>query len=275
MKTAFIGGGNMATAIITGLFKSNPDSVVQVGDPNPEVKQRLESQCPAKVFANATEAIKGMDVIVLAVKPQILSMVLNEIGDVITQDQLVVSIMAGVTSQHIADGIKADAPVIRTMPNTPALLGLGITALYADGNCTPTHRDQAQQLMSAAGETVWLDDESLIDVVTGVSGSGPAYYFFMIESMSKAGTRLGLPAEVATKLAVHTAFGASSMAVESEEDVEILKQRVTSKGGTTQAALESMQRDGFAKLIDAAVSAAAERGRELASGNSPAKDSTT
>lgn len=272
MKTAFIGGGNMATALITGLFKANPESIVQVGDPGPDVKQRLESQWPLTCYSSAAEAIKGMDVIVLAVKPQILPLVLKEIENLVSAGQLIVSIMAGVTSRNIAAGLNVEAPIIRTMPNTPSLLGLGITALYADDNCNQQHRDQAQRLMSAAGETVWLEEESLMDAVTAVSGSGPAYFFYMIEAMSKAGTRLGLPSDIANKLAVHTAYGASSMAVESDVGVEVLKQRVTSKGGTTQAALESMQESGFAELIDAAVSAAAQRGRELA-GETPAKDS--
>jgi len=270
MKIAFIGGGNMATAIIAGLFKSNSDAVVQVGDPGPDVKQRLESQWPLTCYASAAQAIKGMDVIVLAVKPQILPIVLDEIGGQVTSQQLIISIMAGVTVQNIASGLESDAPIVRTMPNTPALLGLGITALYADSNCSQQHRDQAQQLMAAAGETVWLEDESLVDAVTAVSGSGPAYFFYMIEAMSKAGARLGLPADVATKLAVHTAYGASSMAVESDVGVEELRARVTSKGGTTQAALESMHSNGFAELIDTAVSAAAKRGRQLAEGDSPA-----
>jgi pyrroline-5-carboxylate reductase len=155
------------------------------------------------------------------------------------------------------------------MPNTPALLGLGITALYAQNSCSQEQRDQAQRLMATAGETVWLEDESLIDVVTAVSGSGPAYFFYLIEAMSNAGTRLGLPTEVAAKLAAHTALGASTMATESDVDVNELRQRVTSKGGTTQAAIESMQTNQFENLIDAAVSAAAERGRQLSRDSEP------
>ena len=268
MKTAFIGGGNMATALISGLFEADPDTVVQVGDPGAGVKERLENQWPLTCFASAAEAIEGMDVIVLAVKPQILPAVLDEINGRLTAQQLLISIMAGVTTQRIAAGLSVSVPVIRTMPNTPALVGLGITALYAHSNCTSRHREQAQKLMSAAGETVWLEDEGLMDVVTAVSGSGPAYFFYMIEAMRAAGTRLGLPADVASRLALHTALGASTMAVKSDVDVHELRQQVTSSGGTTQAALESMHRSGFEALIDAAVSAAAERGRQLAAGTS-------
>lgn len=275
MKIAFIGGGNMATALIAGMFKSNPDSIIQVGDPGTEVKQRLESQWPLTCYPSAAQAIAAMDVIVLAVKPQILPVVLAEIGDLVTAKQLLVSVMAGVTTEDIASGVKASAPVIRTMPNTPALLGLGITALFADSNCSQLHCDQAQQLMATAGETVWLEHEDLINVVTAVSGSGPAYFFYLIEAMSNAGARLGLPEEVANKLAVHTAYGASAMAVESDVGVEILRQRVTSKGGTTQAALESMRKHEFEQLIDAAVSAATERGRQLAGGTSPSAAGTS
>lgn len=263
MKIAFIGGGNMATALIGGLYKSNPDADVQVADPNPEAKTRLEEQWPLSCYASASEAIAGMDVIVLAVKPQILPMVLKEIGAQVSADQLVISIVAGITVAQMAGGIKAAAPIIRTMPNTPALLGLGITGLYADKHCSEQHKNLANSLLSSAGETVWLEDESLIDVVTAVSGSGPAYFFYLIEAMRQAGTRLGLPADIATKLALHTAYGAGAMAVQSEVDVSELRQRVTSKGGTTEAALQSMQSGGFEALIDAAVSAAARRGQEL------------
>lgn len=263
MKIVFIGGGNMATALIGGLYRSDPDAVVRVSDPDPEVKVRLEKKWPLTCFANATDAIDGMDVIVLAVKPQILPMVLKEIGALISADQLVISIVAGITISQMANGIKSTPPIIRTMPNTPALLGLGITGLHADSRCSEQHKKLADSLLSSAGETVWLDDESLIDVVTAVSGSGPAYFFYLIESMRQAGTRLGLPADIAAKLALHTAYGASAMAVQSDVDVSELRQRVTSKGGTTEAALRSLQSGGLEELIDAAVSAAAKRGQEL------------
>lgn len=263
MKITFIGGGNMATALIGGLYKSDPDAGVRVADPNQEVKARLEEKWPLTCFASATDAIDGVDVIVLAVKPQILPMVLKEIGELVSADQLVISIVAGITISQIADRIKSAAPIIRTMPNTPALLGLGITGLYADSHCSEQHKELANSLLSSAGETVWLDNESLIDVVTAVSGSGPAYFFYLIEAMRQAGTRLGLPAEIAAKLALHTAYGASAMAIQSDLDVSELRQRVTSKGGTTEAALQSMQSGGFEALIDSAVSAATRRGQEL------------
>lgn len=263
MKIAFIGGGNMATALIGGLYKSDPDAGVRVADPNPEVKARLEAKWPLTCFASAADAIDGVDVIVLAVKPQILPMVLEEIGELVSADQLLISIVAGITIRQMADGIKSATPIIRTMPNTPALLGLGITGLYADSHCGEQHKALANSLLSSAGETVWLEDESLIDVVTAVSGSGPAYFFYLIEAMRQAGTRLGLPADIAAKLALHTAYGASAMAIQSDLDVSELRQRVTSKGGTTEAALKSMQSGGFDALIDAAVSAATRRGQEL------------
>jgi pyrroline-5-carboxylate reductase len=270
MKIAFIGGGNMATALIGGLYKSNPDVTVHVADPNPDVKTRLEGQFPVTCFAVAADAIAGMDMIVLAVKPQILPQVLEQIGRQVTAQQLVISIVAGITATQIANGIKAPAAIVRTMPNTPALLGLGITGLFADEYCSLQQKEQAKQLMSAAGETVWLQDESLIDVVTAVSGSGPAYFFYLIEAMRKAGARLGLPPDVAAKLALHTAYGASAMAIKSDVDVSELRQRVTSKGGTTQAAIECLQAGGFETLVDAAVSAATERGRELSTPTKPA-----
>jgi len=150
------------------------------------------------------------------------------------------------------------------MPNIPALIDQGITALFANEKCGPEQLQLAQNLMQSVGAVVWLEQEDLLDVVTAVSGSGPAYFFYLVEAMQKAGTRLGLPAEVASKLALHTASGASAMALQSDIDVAGLRQRVTSKGGTTQAALDILRAGGFEELVDAAITAATRRGKELA-----------
>lgn len=265
MKIAFIGGGNMATALIGGLFASQDQiEQLQVADPSPDVKKRLEGKWPISCFTNATDAIRGMDTIVLAVKPQILPVVLNEIENAVSQHQLVISIVAGIPISQIAGHLGAKQAIVRTMPNTPALIGLGITGLYASSACDQDQRQQAEKLMRAGGEAVWLENEDLLDVVTAVSGSGPAYFYYLIEAMQNAGTRLGLSKEIAGKLALHTAYGASAMAVESDVDVAELRQRVTSRGGTTEAALEALAAGNFEELIDSAITAATKRGQDLA-----------
>lgn len=267
MRIAFIGGGNMATALISSLFASrhNVDRI-QVAEPDVEARKRLKRQWPVHCFETATDAIKGMDAIVLAVKPQVLPLVLEEIGDLVSSKQLIISIVAGIHTSQIAAQIDSNPPIVRTMPNTPALIGLGITGMYARINCSLNQRELTQNLMESAGEVVWLDKESLLDVVTAVSGSGPAYFYYLIECLRNAGTRQGLPADVAAKLALHTAYGASAMAVQSAVDVTELRQRVTTRGGTTEAALEQLDAGQFEQLIDSAIKAATRRGQEL-SGN--------
>jgi pyrroline-5-carboxylate reductase len=265
MRIAFIGGGNMATALISSLFASrhNVDRI-KVADPGIVARERLQKRWPVACFEKAADAIKEMDAIVLAVKPQVLPQVLDEIGNLVTHNQLVISIVAGIHTSQIASQLRSNPPIVRTMPNTPALIGLGITGMYARVNCSLAQRELTQNLMESAGEVVWLDKESLLDVVTAVSGSGPAYFYYLIECLRKAGTRLGLPADVAARLALYTAYGASAMAVQSDVDVTELRQRVTTKGGTTEAAMEQLHAGDFEQLIDAAITAATNRGPELA-----------
>ena len=264
MRIAFIGGGNMATALISSLFASrhNVDRI-QVADPGIGVRERLQRRWPVHCFERAADAIKGMDAIVLAVKPQVLPLVLEEIGDLVTSEQLVISIVAGIHTSQIAAQLKSDSPIVRTMPNTPALIGLGITGMYAPINCNLAQRELTQNLMESAGEVVWLERESLLDVVTAVSGSGPAYFYYLVESLRNAGTRLGLPADIAARLALYSAYGASTMAVQSDVDVTELRQRVTTQGGTTQAAIDILEAGHFAELVDSAIAAATRRGKEL------------
>ena len=265
MRIGFIGGGNMATALISSLFASRHNiNRVQVADPGVEAREYLQKRWPVTCYEQAADAIKGMDAIVLAVKPQVLPEVLDEIQDLVTDQQLIISIVAGIHTSQIAAHLRSSPPIVRTMPNTPALIGLGITGMYARVNCTLAQRELSQNLMESAGEVVWLDKESLLDVVTALSGSGPAYFYYLIECLRNAGTQLGLPAEVAAKLALHTAHGASVMAVRSEADVIELRQRVTTAGGTTQAAMEELHAGNFEQLVDSAIRAATRRGQELA-----------
>lgn len=265
MRIGFIGGGNMATALISSLFASrhNVDRV-QVADPGAQAREYLQKRWPVACYERAADAITGMDAIVLAVKPQVLPMVLEEIRDLVTDRQLIISIVAGIPTSQIAAHLTSSPPIVRTMPNTPALIGLGITGMYARVNCTLAQRELSQNLMESAGEVVWLEKESLLDIVTAVSGSGPAYFYYLVECLGKAGTRLGLPADIASKLALHTAHGASVMAVQSQADVTELRQQVTTKGGTTEAALQQLDAGHFEQLIDTAIAAATRRGQELA-----------
>jgi pyrroline-5-carboxylate reductase len=266
MKIAFIGGGIMTTALISGLF-ANADrpQTIQVADPEADARDRLTKKWPVSCFEMAADAIAGMDAIVLAVKPQVLPVVLDEIGHQVKTGQLVISIVAGIPISHILESLDSRTPVIRTMPNTPARIGLGITALHAHKSCTGPQRQMAQELMQAAGEVVWVDTEDLMDVVTAVSGSGPAYFFYLIEAIQKAGARLGLPEKISASLAMQTAYGASAMAVQSNLTVTELRRRVTTKGGTTEAALEQLVSGHFEQLMDTAIAAATQRGIELAS----------
>lgn len=265
MKIAFVGGGNMATALISSLFASRHNiDRVQVADPGSAKREHLRKRWPVTCFNNATEAIEGMDALVLAVKPQVLPSVLEEIGSLVNDQQLVISIVAGIHTSQIAARLKHNPPIIRTMPNTPALIGLGITGMYARINCNLAQREMTQNLMESAGEVVWLDKESLLDVVTAVSGSGPAYFYYLIECLRNAGTKLGLPADVAAKLALHTAYGASTMALQSDVDVTELRQQVTTPGGTTEAAFKQLDAGHFEQLVERAIEAATKRGQELA-----------
>jgi pyrroline-5-carboxylate reductase len=265
MRIGFIGGGNMATALISRLFASrHVVDRVQVADPGVAAREYLKKRWPVSCYERGADAIKGMDAIVLAVKPQVLPAVLEEIKHLVTDRQLIISIVAGIPTNQIAAHLESNPPIVRTMPNTPALIGLGITGMYARVNCTLVQRELAQNLMESAGEVVWLDKESLLDVVTAVSGSGPAYFYYLVECLRNAGTQLGLPAEVAARLALHTAHGASVMAVQSDLDVIELRQRVTTPGGTTEAAMEKLTTGHFQELIDAAIAAATHRGKELA-----------
>ena len=265
MRIGFIGGGNMATALISRLFASRHSiDRVQVADPGAGAREYLQKRWPVSCYEHAVDAIKGMDAIVLAVKPQVLPEVLEEIRNHVTDQQLIISIVAGIPTSQIAAHLESNPPIVRTMPNTPALIGLGITGMYARVNCNLAQRELTQNLMESAGEVVWLDRESLLDVVTAVSGSGPAYFYYLVECLRNAGTRLGLPAEIAAKLALHTAYGASAMAVQSDVDVIELRERVTTPGGTTEAAMKQFNAGHFEQLIDSAVTAATRRGQELA-----------
>ena len=265
MLITFIGGGNMASAMISGLLETAETGVtVQVSDPSIEARKRLEEAFGIKTFASASEAVRGADLVVLAVKPQVIPHVLDELSGRLKQGQVILSIAAGTTIAAIESRLGEGYAIIRSMPNTPALVGEGISGLVAGENCEEEHLRLAERVLGAAGDVIWVADEALMDAVTAISGSGPAYFFLLAEALADAGTRLGLPAEVSRRLADRTCSGAGAMLRTTGLDASELRKRVTSPGGTTQAALEAFNNGGFSELVFAAAEAARNRGRQLA-----------
>jgi len=271
--TAFIGGGNMARSLIGGLVaRGATGGSIRVAEPTEAVRQALEADFGVATFADGTQAADGADVWMLAVKPQVLRQVCEALAPQAREQRpLVVSVAAGITTAQIArwlGGEGADAPaIVRCMPNTPALLGAGVTGLFATPAVDAHGRERAQSLLSSAGETVWIDDEALMDAVTATSGSGPAYVFLLAEAMEDAAKRQGLPDDTARTLALQTILGAARMLTESDVPPAELRRRVTSPGGTTQAAIETFETGGLRELVDRAMANAAERGRQLSAAN--------
>jgi len=262
MKICFIGGGNMATALISGLlgkgFSAAEISVVEI---NGENRTRLQRDFAVRVFENIAEGIAGSQIIIFAVKPQQLRAVAQELASSLS-GQLLISIAAGILARDLARWSNCQS-IVRAMPNTPALIQSGMTGLYALPAVTPAQRVLAQNILAAVGETLWLDDETMMDAVTAISGSGPAYVFYFIEAMQQAAQKLGLNAEDARSLSLATFLGASKLAVSSDDDVSVLRARVTSKNGTTERALLSLSSNHVAEHIAQAAQAAAERSREM------------
>ncbi|MEE1865658.1 MULTISPECIES: pyrroline-5-carboxylate reductase [Pseudomonas] len=263
-RIAFIGAGNMAASLIGGLRAQGLDaSQIRASDPGAEQRAKVNAEHGIEMFADNAQAIEGADVVVLAVKPQAMKAVCEALKPNLKPEQLVVSIAAGITCASMNNWLGAQ-PIVRCMPNTPALLRQGVSGLYATHEVTAAQRQQAEQLLSAVGIALWLDTEQQLDAVTAVSGSGPAYFFLLIEAMTAAGEKLGLPRETAAKLTLQTALGAAHMAVSSDVDAAELRRRVTSPAGTTEAAIKSFQADGFEALVEKALGAAAHRSAEMA-----------
>lgn len=263
-RIAFIGAGNMAASLIGGLRAKGLDAAqIRASDPGEETRARVKAEHGIEVFADNAQAIQGVDVVVLAVKPQAMKAVCEAIRPSLKPNQLVVSIAAGITCASMNNWLGAQ-PIVRCMPNTPALVRQGVSGLYATAEVSAEQRQQAQELLSAVGIALWLDEEQQLDAVTAVSGSGPAYFFLLIEAMTAAGVKLGLPPEIAAQLTVQTALGAAHMAASSDVDAAELRRRVTSPAGTTEAAIKSFQAGGFEALVEKALGAAAHRSAEMA-----------
>ncbi|MDI1291609.1 MAG: pyrroline-5-carboxylate reductase [Methylobacter sp.] len=264
-KIGFIGGGNMASSLISGLIASgHTPEQIWVSDINPDTLTDLAKQLHINTSVNNDDIINAVDVVVLAVKPQTLSAVAQSVAALIQQKKsLVVSIAAGINQNSLSRWLGADTAIVRCMPNTPALVLTGATALHANDKVTAEQRDLAENILRSVGIALWVNDEAELDAVTAVSGSGPAYYFLLMEAMEKAALELGLSEQTARLLVQQTALGAAKIALESAESPEQLRKRVTSPGGTTQQAIETFEQGGFTELVSKALHAARDRSIEM------------
>jgi len=265
----FIGAGNMASSIIGGLIEQGYDSkAITACDPNPSTLEHLSEQFTIQTSTDNRSACISADVIVLAVKPQVLGTVTQDLQATLGHREslpLIISIAAGINSAQIQQWLGRPMAVVRCMPNTPALVQQGASGLYANEQTSTEQKAIAQALLQAVGYSTWLDKEELIDAVTAVSGSGPAYFFLMMEAMIEAGVRQGLSKESATQLTLQTAQGAATLAQSSDVTVDELRRRVTSPGGTTEQAILSFEKEGFRGIVDNAMTACADRSKAMAS----------
>lgn len=260
----FIGAGNMAYALIKGLLNNGFDAnQINISDPNEELLLNRESELKVTTYSDNASLLSNSDVIFFAVKPQVLSSVCLELKGVVKSKHLFVSIVAGIRSSDINRWLGGTFSLIRTMPNTPALFQSGVTGLFANEVVDNEQKLLVSSILSSVGECFWVNEEKLIDAITAISGSGPAYFFLLMESMKQAGMALGLDEETANSLSIQTAYGASLMANKTGKDSRTLRSEVTSPNGTTQSAIESFQDQNFEGIVANATRAAYDRAREL------------
>ena len=265
-RICFIGCGNMGNSLIGGLLADDYNREFICGaDPDSKQRHRLKDRHDIEVYESNAEALAGADIVVLAVKPQVMQSTITEIAGVLSRKPaLIISIAAGIRISSISRWLGTALPVVRAMPNTPALIGAGVTALYGNDIVSTAQRELAESIMRSVGTVLWVDDEASMDVVTALSGSGPAYFFLLMEVLEKTALKLGLPQDKARLLILETALGAAKMAVESEFDAAALRRQVTSPGGTTEQALNILTRGNLEDLFLQAVTAARNRSVELA-----------
>jgi pyrroline-5-carboxylate reductase len=263
VKIAFLGGGNMAQALIGGLVEKGFDprgiSVVEV---SPAAREALAARYAVRVTTAPDAAAQGADTLVLAVKPQDMRAALASVAASV-RGKLVVSVAAGITLDALSRWLGGHRNIVRCMPNTPALIGAGIAGLYALPEVSAADRQKAETILAAVGEVVWMPEERLLDPVTAVSASGPAYVFWFIEQLAASAQKLGIPREASLKLALHTVLGAAKLAASSDKPPAELRRNVTSKGGTTEAALKVFEEEKLAERLLRAIEAASRRGEEL------------
>jgi pyrroline-5-carboxylate reductase len=263
---AFIGAGNMASALIGGLVKQGfTAQQITAADPYPAMLDKLKSVAPVSVTGDNIAAVSDADVVILAVKPQVMKQVLEPLAATLQQRRpLIISIAAGIEIASIERWLGGALPIVRCMPNTPALVQLGATGLFANAAVSAAQRDLADSILKAVGVALWVDSEAQLDAVTAVSGSGPAYFFLVMEAMQAAGEQLGLSSETAKLLTLQTALGAARMALDADVDTAELRRRVTSPNGTTERAIASFERDDLRAIFARALTDCRDRSQELA-----------
>ena len=262
-KIGFIGAGNMARSLIGGLISSGVKSDhLFVTDPNEDIRQSFTKEFCVETFADNQQLVDQCDVIVFAVKPQVLKEVATTLNA--KESALYISIAAGIPSEGLNNWLGSNKAVVRTMPNTPSLVLSGASGLYANPNVSEEQKEIAESILRAVGLTVWVEEEKQLDAVTALSGSGPAYFFMVMEAMEKAGEKLGLPADTARLLAIQTGFGAAKLALEVDDAPAVLRQKVTSPGGTTEQAIKTFEEEGLVEMFNKAMTAARDRAEELA-----------
>lgn len=273
LQLLFIGGGHMATALIGGLIEAGlPAKQIRVCDPDDAARQRLTETYGVTTLAGITpqtERLDALEGVILAVKPQVLAEVLPDLAAILRPGQWVMSVIAGARLSTLQAGLAEGVAVIRGMPNTPALIGAGITGLVAGEGVSGAQRQQAEAIMASVGEVLWFDDEATLDAVTAVSGSGPAYFFALAEHLTSAAINAGLTPAQARQLVHQTAAGAGQMLRRSDLDAATLRTQVTSPGGTTEAALSVLDQGQLAALIDRAVQSAKDRAGVLSQASDP------
>ena len=265
-KIAFIGAGNMASSIIGGLTAKGFDAQsMTASDPYPESLVNLAKIASVNITHDNHQAVANADVVVLAVKPQMMKAVLEDLASSVQQSKpLMISIAAGIETNSLDKWLGGDMPIVRCMPNTPALVQSGATALFANSKVNGEQKELADQILRAVGIALWVEQESALDAVTAVSGSGPAYFFLVMEAMQTAGEQLGLSADVAKQLTLQTALGAAQMAIASDVETDELRRRVTSPGGTTAEAIKVFEDAGLRDTFNKALIACRDRSEELA-----------
>ena len=263
---AMIGAGNMGSSLLSGMIKNgHPAEKLIATDPSAEKLEHLQQTLGMKVTTDNRAAVSEADVVIFAVKPQMFADVADPLRDIIQQRKpLIISVAAGIRAASIQHWLGDDAAIVRVMPNTPALIGAGASGLYANSKTSDAQRSTAESILRAVGIVVWVDDETQIDTVTALSGSGPAYFFLILESMQNAAQELGLPAESARLLAQQTALGAALMAIDSTHTPAELRQHVTSPGGTTERAVNVLEEYHIRDIFKKALLAAKQRSEELA-----------
>lgn len=263
---AMIGAGHMGSSLISGLIRNgHPSQQLWATDSNPEKLEELKTRYNIQTTVSNIEAVKAVDVVVFAIKPQMFAEVATDLASIIQSHKpLILSIAAGVRESSIQQWLGGNVSIVRAMPNMPAMIGCGAAALYANPFVSDEQHSIAESILRAVGLAVWLSDENLMDAVTALSGSGPAYFFLIMEALQSAAEQLGLPADTARLLTMQTALGAARMSMESDQTLAELRHSVTSPGGTTEKAISVLEKNKIQKILEEALCAAAQRSKELA-----------